>query len=85
MKIAELKKAKDRRPFQAFKIRTADGREIQIGHPDAIAWEDEQARIVLCVPKGGEWEVVDVALITSLAMPGTVMGEEPAKAKGNGA
>ena len=84
MKIDELKKIKGRRPFQPFRIRMADGREIQITHPDAIAWEDDQARIVVCVPKGGDWELVDVALITSLALPTTVMGEEP-KAGGNGA
>ena len=39
MKIAEIKDAKDQRPFQPFLIRMADGREIQVMHPDAIAWE----------------------------------------------
>jgi hypothetical protein len=37
--IAELKKVKDRRPFEPFLIRTADGREILIRHPDAVAWD----------------------------------------------
>ena len=30
MKIEELKKIKDQRPFQAFRIRLTDGKEIEI-------------------------------------------------------
>jgi hypothetical protein len=33
VKIDELKKAKDQRPFQPFHLRMADGREIQVTHP----------------------------------------------------
>ena len=66
MKIDELKKAKDQRPFQPFHVRMADGREIQVLHPDAVAWEPDTSRIALFVVSGGRWEVVDVALITSL-------------------
>ncbi len=35
VQIDELKKAKDQRPFQPFRIRMADGTEIEIKHPDA--------------------------------------------------
>jgi hypothetical protein len=66
MKIDELKKAKDQRPFQPFRIRMADGREIEITHPDAVAWDPQTPRIAVCVIPGGGWEVVDVGLITSL-------------------
>jgi hypothetical protein len=68
MRIEQLKKAKDRRPFQPFWIRMADGREIQVRHPDAVAWESDQARIAVCIVPGGGWEVIDVALATSLGM-----------------
>jgi hypothetical protein len=37
MTIAELKKAKDERPFTPFTIEMADGRKIQVKHPDAVA------------------------------------------------
>lgn len=68
MKIDELKRAKDQRPFQSFLIRTADGGEVPVNHPDAVAWDAESARIVVCVLPGGGWEVIDVALVTSLGM-----------------
>ncbi len=67
MKIDEIKKAKDQRPFQPFYVRVADGREIQVTHPDAVAWDPATPRIAIFVVPGGGWEIVDVGLITSLA------------------
>ena len=43
----------------------ADGREIPVRRPDALAWDNP--RIAICATPGG-WEVMDVALITSLAL-----------------
>ena len=68
MTIAELKRAKDQRPFSPFTVRMADGRELEIRHPDAIAWEDDSRRIAVCMLKGGAWEVIDVSQVTSLGM-----------------
>lgn len=68
MKIDELKKAKDQRPFQPFLIRMADGREVRVSHPEAIAWDPESPRIAIVVVPGGGWEVIEVALITSLGV-----------------
>jgi hypothetical protein len=65
MRIDELKRAKDERPFRPFLIRMADGREIPVRHPNAVAWDDP--RVAICATREG-WEVIDVALITSLAM-----------------
>lgn len=69
MRIEELKKTKDQRPFQSFSIRMADGREIQVKHPDAVAWDSDHPRTVICVLPGGGWEVIDIALVTSLGVP----------------
>jgi hypothetical protein len=66
MRIDELKRAKDERPFRPFQIQMADGREITVRHSDAVAWDNP--RIAICATPGG-WEVIAVALITSLAMP----------------
>jgi hypothetical protein len=66
VKIDELKKAKDQRPFQPFHVCMADGREIQVTHPDAVAWHPDTPRIAVFIVPGGGWEIVDVALITSL-------------------
>jgi hypothetical protein len=74
MTIAELKKAKDIRPFRPFLIRMADGREIAVRHPDAVAWEDDSRRIAVCILAGGAWEVIDVSLATSLTIPAAAGG-----------
>jgi hypothetical protein len=82
MKMDELKRAKDERSFQPFQIRMADGREIEVGHPDAIAWESDQARIAVCMVKGGGWEIIDVALITSLGIPAPKSGRPKGRRPG---
>jgi hypothetical protein len=69
MRIEELREAKNRRPFQPFLIRMAEGREIQVRHPDAIAWGPEHPRTAICVLPDGDWEYIDIALITSLGVP----------------
>jgi len=68
MKIEEIKKVKDRRPFQPFFVRTADGRELRVSHPDAIAWVPEIPRVLICGLPDGGWEIVDTALIVSLGV-----------------
>jgi hypothetical protein len=65
VKIEELKKAKDERPFQPFRIRLTDGKEIPIKHPDAVAWEDDKARIALVVSEGENYWI-EMALVTAL-------------------
>jgi hypothetical protein len=72
--IAELKKAKDIRPFRSLLLRMADGREIEVRHPDAVAWEDDSERIAVCILAGGAWEVITVSLATSLTIPAAASG-----------
>jgi hypothetical protein len=67
MRTKELKKAKDQRPFQPFLTGMADLHDIPVQHPDAVAWDEGNARTAHCVPPGGHWVRVDVALITALA------------------
>jgi hypothetical protein len=68
MRIDELKKAKDQRPFQPFMIQMEDGREMPVRHPDAVAWDPDRARIAVRTLQGGGWEVIDVALVKSLGL-----------------
>jgi hypothetical protein len=68
MKIEQLRKMKNQRPFKPFWLRMADGREIPITHPDAVAWGGEDSRTVTCISPADDWDVIDVALITSLGM-----------------
>jgi hypothetical protein len=93
MRIEELRTALHAEPFEPFMIRTADGREFPVRHPDAVAWEDdiegrddfddedngeaEGPLTVVCVVPGGGREVIELALVTSL-------GFAPAQPKGKG-
>src|SRR5208282_1212612 len=52
--------------YQPFHVRMADGCEIQVTHPNAVAWHPDTPRIAVFIVPGGGWEIVDVALITSL-------------------
>jgi hypothetical protein len=79
MKIDDLKQAKDQRPFQPFWVHMADGREVEVRHPDALAWRDDRARSVAYVSPKGDWMWIDVALVTALRIPAS----QP-QAQGNG-
>jgi hypothetical protein len=68
MKIEELRRAKNQQPFQPFRIRMADGREIEIKHPDALAWDADSPRVAFALAQG-EHHWIEVGLITSLVSP----------------
>ena len=66
MKIDEIRRAKNQRPFSPFVIRMADGNEIKITHPDAVAWGEPDNPRVLTAISGRERYWVEVALITAI-------------------
>ena len=76
MTIAELKRAKDQRPFQPFTIEMTEGRKIPVRHPDAIAWDVDARRIAVCALPGGGAAVIDVSLATALVTAGAEPGGE---------
>jgi hypothetical protein len=78
VRIDDLKRLKDHRPFQPFRLRLTDGHEIEIRHPDAIAWDDGERRTVLAISKG-EHYWLDVALVTALVgkVPVEPTSEQP--------
>ncbi|MGO9598953.1 MAG: hypothetical protein ACLP7Q_13270 [Isosphaeraceae bacterium] len=83
MKLDEIKRAKDQRPFQPFLIRMADGREIRMSHPDAISWDEESPRMAFAISKGEHcW--IEVALIRSLVLTVPASGEPEDGERGNG-
>ena len=69
MRIQELKKAKDQRPFRPFLIRMADGRELEVRHPDAVAWGHGDSRMLTYISPTDDWELIDIMLVTSLGLP----------------
>ncbi len=78
MRIEELKRIKDARPFQPFRLRLTDGHEIVIRHPDAIAWDEGEKRTVLAISQG-EHYWLDIALVTALVgkVPAGPTGPDP--------
>jgi hypothetical protein len=94
VRIEELKNAKDQRPFRPFSIRMADGKEIPIRHPDAVAWdvdvdeedngEAEEPLTAICVVPGGGWEVIELALVTSLGFPAQSKGKDKGRGRTKG-
>jgi hypothetical protein len=76
VKIDDLKKAKDRRPFEPFLIRLTDGREVEVRHPDAVAWGSEGSRTVTYVTPDDQWWMIDIGLVTALRLA-------PAQPKGD--
>lgn len=68
MRLEDLKKVKDHRPFEPFLIHLADGRGIPVSHPDALAWEGHDfAPVIHVVLPDGGWERINFAAITALA------------------
>lgn len=53
------------RPFQPFDIHLADGRTLSIGHPEVMAI-NQPGRTMIVVHADGNFEVVDLLLVTSL-------------------
>ena len=51
------------RPFRPYRLRTADGRDITITHPEAIAYGGERTAAVVF---GDRWEILDIALVESI-------------------
>ena len=63
MDVNGIREAVQRRPFEVFSIRLADGREITVTHPEAIAIGE---RRVIVVHPDDSWSVVEPLLIVSL-------------------
>ena len=47
MKIEEIKRQKDRQPFEPLKIQLTNGKEVLVSHPDAVSWDLEAPRTIL--------------------------------------
>ncbi len=52
------------RPFRPFLIHTADGRSVEVNHPEWIAYAG--GRIALVARPDESFEVIDLLLVASL-------------------
>jgi hypothetical protein len=64
MTTAELKSFMSTRPFRPFRIHMADGRSVEVNHPEWIAYAG--GRIALVAKPDDNFEVIDLLLVPSL-------------------
>jgi hypothetical protein len=63
MDLAGLREALRKQPFEPFAIRLADGRSLQVNHPEFVA---VGTRRVIVVHDDDSWSTVEPILIASL-------------------
>jgi hypothetical protein len=67
MDIAAVRDALHRQPFRAFTCRLADGRSIQVPHPDFVAVSPRQ--VVVISPVDESLSILEPLLIQSIEIP----------------
>ena len=65
MSKTEMKAAAEAKPFKPFHIRLADGEKLPVDHPEYLAHSPDW-RTVFVWDKGGNFKIVDSALVTTL-------------------
>jgi hypothetical protein len=65
MDIQGIRDAKNTQPFQPFTLALADGRRIEVRHPDFMALSPT-GRHVFVYNSDGSWAVVEPLLIVSI-------------------
>lgn len=67
MTVEQLKAALAARPFQPFTLRTADGQEYRVPHPDFIMYNSAMPRTAAVTLPDGAVVVIDLLLVPTLA------------------
>ncbi len=53
-------------PFKPFDIHLADGRVLEVKHPEFVLYVPGMRTCVVADPKGGGYDAVDLLLVTSI-------------------
>lgn len=65
MTIEQLQQMHQALPFQPFRVHLADGRRLDVHHPEFLA-QSPTGRTMSIGKPNGAFEVVDLLLVTSL-------------------
>jgi hypothetical protein len=65
MTIEQLRQMHQARPFRPFRIHMADGRHLDVAHPEFLA-HTPTGRTVMIARPDESFEVIDLLLVTSL-------------------
>jgi hypothetical protein len=63
--IQEIQRLKDEKPFQPFRILTADGRSYDVAHPDFLGRSSSERLMVVGMPDGS-FATLDLLLVTAI-------------------
>ena len=66
MTSEQLRKMVRSQPFEPFRIFIADGRELQVTHPEMVAITGGGRTAIVTLPQGEDYEVIDLLLVTGL-------------------
>jgi hypothetical protein len=75
MTTRQWREAMATRPFLPFTVRTGDGREFSISHPE-MAWATPGGRVVFVATSEDSAAAIDLLLVTSLEPVGIKLGGE---------
>lgn len=65
MQLEDYRRAVRAEPFRPFVLHLADGREIEVRHPEMTAFAPA-GRVITVFQPDGRWNLVDILLITDL-------------------
>jgi len=67
MTVEQLREMSGARPFRAFRLHLADGRALDVDHPEFLMPSRSGRTIVVSKPND-TFEIVDLLLVTSLEL-----------------
>jgi hypothetical protein len=67
MTIESLTQVHTARPFQPFRIHLADGRTLEVAHPELLA-HPRGGRTIVVFTSPDVFEIIDLLLVTSLEL-----------------
>ena len=78
MTTEKIRQAHEARPFRPFSVRTGDGREFYVEHPEFMA-RVPTGRTIVVTDRHGSVNVIDLLLVTSLDLnpPRKTNGRRP--------
>jgi len=76
MTTQQWREALATRPFMPFVVRTGDGREFPVHHPE-MAWATPGGRIVFVATSADSAAAIDLLLVTSLEPVAVHLGPAP--------
>jgi hypothetical protein len=65
MTVEQLRQMHQARPFRPFRLHTADGRHLDVKHPEYLA-HTPSGRTIMVAKPDDSFEVIDLLLVTSL-------------------